>query len=161
MSAPLKWLSSLEVVAGPGKWSFRGWNVWQPEHSPNLLYSKGIDSHAAAIPLLKVVVFERSSACTLQFTSAELLPLHNFQKWDCRCMWVYSFGIEEVWWMVFVGVFVSNVEGENFLHCGNTVKTRLSTSALSLEQSEYKTAYYLSECRSKYPRCSCKPWGSC
>ena len=25
------------------------------QHSPNLLYSKGIDSHAAAIPLLKVV----------------------------------------------------------------------------------------------------------
>jgi len=23
-------------------------------------------------------IFERSSGCTLQFTSAELLPLHNF-----------------------------------------------------------------------------------
>ena len=44
----------------------------------------------------RVVVFERSSACTLQFTSAELLPLHNFQKWDCRCMRVYSFGIEDI-----------------------------------------------------------------
>ena len=26
------------------------------------------------------VVFERSSNCTLQFTSAELLPLHHFSK---------------------------------------------------------------------------------
>ena len=43
--------------------------------------------------------FERSSCCTLQFTSTELLPLHNFQKWDSRCRWAYSFGIGEVWWM--------------------------------------------------------------
>ena len=43
--------------------------------------------------------FGRSSGCTLQFTSAELLPLHNFQKWDCRCRWAYSFGIGEVWWL--------------------------------------------------------------
>ena len=33
-----------------------------------------------------VVVVKRSSGCTLQFTSAEILPLHNFQKWDCPCM---------------------------------------------------------------------------
>ena len=38
-----------------------------------------------------IVVFKRSFGCTLQFTSAELLPLHNFQNWDCRCMWAYSF----------------------------------------------------------------------
>ena len=43
--------------------------------------------------------FRRSSSCTLQFTSAELLPLHNFQKRDCRCRWAYSFGIGEVWWL--------------------------------------------------------------
>ena len=24
-------------------------------------------------------------------------PLHNFQKWDCRSRWAYSFWIEEVW----------------------------------------------------------------
>ena len=107
-------------------------------HSPNLPYSKGIGSPAAAIPVLKVVqreklsrgklkctagapfktsmtehfyrgtadqnwfnvvVFKRSSGCTLQFPSAELFPLHNFQNWDCRCMRAYSFGVGEVWWM--------------------------------------------------------------
>ena len=38
-----------------------------------------------------VVVVKRSSGCTLQFTSAELLSLHKIQRWDCPCMWVYSF----------------------------------------------------------------------
>ena len=42
---------------------------------------------------LSVVFFERSSVYTLQFPSAELFPLHNFQNWDCHCMLVYSFGI--------------------------------------------------------------------
>ena len=46
------------------------------------------------------VVFEMSSGCTQQFPSAELLPLHNFQNWDCRCMRVYSFGIGEVLWIL-------------------------------------------------------------
>ena len=45
----------------------------------------------------RVVVFEKSSGCTLQFTSAELLPLNSFQNWDYRCMGVYSFGIGEIW----------------------------------------------------------------
>ena len=44
--------------------------------------------------------FETSSGCTLQFTSTELFPLHNFQQWDCHCLWAYSFGIGEVWWIV-------------------------------------------------------------
>ena len=43
--------------------------------------------------------FDRCSGCTLEFPSAELFPLHNFQKADCRCQWAYSFGLGEVWWM--------------------------------------------------------------
>ena len=27
--------------------------------------------------------FERSSGCILQFPSTEILPVHNFQSWDC------------------------------------------------------------------------------
>ena len=93
-------------------------------HSPNLPYSKGMGSHAAAIRFLKVVQreklnrgklqctagaffkdhntkpvwiscaflkmyghggFDRCSSCTLEFPSAELFPLHNFQQADCRC----------------------------------------------------------------------------
>ena len=27
-------------------------------------------------------------------------PLHNFQKWVCRCQWAYSFGIGEDWIMI-------------------------------------------------------------
>ena len=42
---------------------------------------------------------DRCSGCTLEFPSAELFPLHNFQKADCRCQWAYSFGVGEVWWM--------------------------------------------------------------
>ena len=36
---------------------------------------------------------------TLQFPSTEILPLHNFQKWDCQCQWAYFFGIWDVWGM--------------------------------------------------------------
>ena len=114
---------------------------WQSceHHSPNLPYSKGMGSYAAAIRFLKVVYreklsigklqctagapfkdhnnkpvliscasikmyshggFDRCFGCTLEFPSAELFPLHNFQKADCRCQWAYSFGVGEVWWMV-------------------------------------------------------------
>ena len=51
----------------------------------------------ASLKMYSHGIFGRSSVCTLQYTSAELLPLHNFQKWDCRCRWAYSFGIGEVW----------------------------------------------------------------
>ena len=44
--------------------------------------------------------FGRISGCTLQFTSAELLPLQDFQNWDCRWRWAYSFGIGEVLWLI-------------------------------------------------------------
>ena len=57
----------------------------------------------SAVLLLKLYShggFERDSCCTLQFPSTELFPLHNFQKWDCCCQWVYSFRIGEVWWMM-------------------------------------------------------------
>ena len=72
------------------------WSV-QPELLPNppWHFYRGIADHK----WFRVVVFERSSGCAHQFTFAEILPIHNFQKWDCRFMWVYSFGIEEVWWM--------------------------------------------------------------
>ena len=46
-----------------------------------------------------VIGFDWCSGCTLEFPSAELFPLRNFQEADCRCQWTYSFGVREVWWM--------------------------------------------------------------
>ena len=43
------------------------------------------------------------------YTSISLytaFPLNNFQKWDCRCRWAFSFGIGEVWWMI--SLYTSN-----------------------------------------------------
>ena len=66
-----------------------------------------------------LAMFERRSSCTLQLPSAELFPLHNFQNSDCHCMWVYSFGIGEVWWMCFTGLWHSKSWRSSKLHHGD------------------------------------------
>ena len=51
----------------------------------------------SAVPATKLYSygwFERSSDCTLQFPSTCIFPLHNFQKWDCRRQWAFSFVME-------------------------------------------------------------------
>ena len=75
------------------RWSL-SWRVFYQWGLTRLVYKGTADQN-----WFSTAVFERSSGCTLQFTSTELLPLHNFQNWDCHCMWAYSFGIEEIWWV--------------------------------------------------------------
>ena len=42
--------------------------------------------------------FIRSSGCKFLFPSTCIFPLHNFQMWDSRRSWAYSFELREVWW---------------------------------------------------------------
>ena len=59
------------------------WSV-HPELLPNLPWLYIFYRCTADHNWLSIVVFKRSSGCTLQFTSAELLILHNFQNWECE-----------------------------------------------------------------------------
>ena len=73
-----------EDTAWKGSW---GQQILDPFTKPplfrrNRLTGSGNPSYRGTADQnwFSVVVVERSSGCTLQFTSAELLPLHNFQN---------------------------------------------------------------------------------
>ena len=61
--------------------------------------------------------------------STELFPLHNFQKWDCRFRWAYSFKTGDVRWGSTKGL-----SGQLVLQVKVSSNTRLDQRSVRLKE---------------------------